>query len=568
MCEREILNHYNHLDSQTTFSDLGLDNNILEALEVLNFVTPTEIQQRAIPIMLEQESDIVGVAQTGTGKTAAFSLPIIQKLDMQEAQPQALILSPTRELCIQICRDIKAYSKKKKGVSTLAVYGGSDIRSQIKSLDRGVHIVVGTPGRTLDLIKRRRLNLHGIKWIVLDEADEMLSMGFKESLTEILATTPEEKQTILFSATMPRDIKRIAKTYMTDPIEISVSHKQRSAKNVHHKYFTIHPKQRYKALKRLVDFHPDVYGIIFCRTKRETQEVAIKLSADGYNSDAIHGDLSQAQRDQVMQRFRKKQILLLVATDVAARGIDVSDLTHVINFNLPDSLETYVHRSGRTGRANKTGESLIIVSDKETYRIRHLEKKFDIKVERGIIPSGIEVNKKRIFAEVQKLEEAQIGVPNDLSAILEEVKERLSEMTKEELIERWITREFAASLKQLAQSEDLNMAPSKSGDRRSRRDQYTRSGSGQYTRVKVNLGHNNRIAPRELITMINQNTRGKSIQLGRIDIDRASSYIDVDTTQVKDLLKAFKNTTFRGHKVVMQTAGAKKKTRFKSYKKR
>jgi len=561
------------LESKTTFSDLGIESSILEALEALNFVHPTEIQERAIPAMLANDKDVVGIAQTGTGKTAAFSLPIIQMLDKDNHAPQALILSPTRELCIQICRDIKSYAKKKKGVTTLAVYGGSDIRSQIKSLQKGINIVVGTPGRTLDLIQRRRLDLSNIQWLVLDEADEMLSMGFKESLTEILSTTPESKRTILFSATMPKDIKRISKTYMSDPLEISVTAENTSAKNVRHIYYTINPRQRYKALKRLVDFHPEVYGIIFCRTKRETQEVAIKLGSDGYNSDAIHGDLSQNQRDQVMQRFRSGQIKLLVATDVAARGIDVSDLTHVINFNLPDSLETYVHRSGRTGRANKSGDSLILVGDKEAYRIRHLEKQIDSKIERGTIPSEAEVSKRRIFAEVARIEETVVADPSDLGPILEEVKAKLSWMTKDDLIERWISSEFASTLRNIAKGEDLNVDVRENRGRRdSRRDSrqggFSRDSKGPFTRVSINLGHNDRVLPKELISLINQNTRGKSINLGRIDIDRSSSYVDVDASQVKDLLHAFKDVKFKGNKVLLQAAKSGKKPHYKKYKKR
>ncbi len=572
---------YNDLESKTTFKELGLEDSILEALEDLNFVHPTEIQERAIPAMLANDKDVVGIAQTGTGKTAAFSLPIIQMLDMGMDAPQALILSPTRELCIQICRDIKTYAKKKKGVTTLAVYGGSDIRSQIKSLQKGVNIVVGTPGRTLDLINRRRLNLTEIQWLVLDEADEMLSMGFKESLTEILSTTPASKRTILFSATMPKDIKKISKTYMSDPLEISVTQENTSAKNVKHIYYTINPRQRYKALKRLVDFHPEVYGIIFCRTKRETQEVAIKLGSDGYNSDAIHGDLSQAQRDQVMGRFRSGQIKLLVATDVAARGIDVSDLTHVINFNLPDSLETYVHRSGRTGRANKSGDSLILVGDKEAYRIRHLERLLDAKIERGSIPSEAEVSKRRIFAEVEKIEKIVVADPSDLGPILEEVKAKLSWMTKDDLIERWISSEFATTLKNIARNENLNVevrenrgrgdrdrGRGRDGDSNSRKGGFSRDAKGPFTRVSINLGHNDRVLPKELIGLINQNTRGKSIQLGRIDIDRSSSYVDVDASQVKDLLKAFKDVKFKGNKVLLQAAKSTKKPHYKKYKKR
>ncbi|MEE9374150.1 MAG: DEAD/DEAH box helicase, partial [Saprospiraceae bacterium] len=358
-----------------TFVDIGLNENILRSLKDLGFTQPTPIQEKCIPFLLEKDIDLIALAQTGTGKTAAFSLPILQKCDASQKHTQAIILSPTRELCLQICNDINSFTKYMPRISTLAVYGGSNISTQIRALRNGVHIVVGTPGRTVDLINRGKLKLQNVNYLVLDEADEMLSMGFQDSLNAILEVTSINRQTVLFSATMPREIRRISKKYMNEPQEISVVTDNKSTTNVSHEYYVTYEKNRYEVLKRLADFNPNIYSIVFCRTRMETQKVADKLIQDGYSAESIHGDLSQIQRDMVMKKFRKKKVQMLVATDVAARGIDVEDLTHVINYNLPDSLEAYVHRSGRTGRADKNGVCITIINARENSRIRQVERK-------------------------------------------------------------------------------------------------------------------------------------------------------------------------------------------------
>ena len=371
-----------------TFEELGLRPELLSAIAEMGYENPTPIQGLALPQLLGSNQDLIAYAQTGTGKTAAFSLPILNQIDPSEEGIKCIILSPTRELGIQITNDIKNYSKHMDRLKVVAVYGGASIDQQLRDLNRGCDIVVGTPGRTLDLINRRKLNLSNVKWLVLDEADEMLSMGFAEDMDAILDTTPAEKQTLLFSATMPKEMVRMSKKYMKDPAEIAAGSKKEANANVHHIYFRINARDRYLALKRAVDFNPDIYGIIFCRTRSETKNVAEKLAADGYNTDAIHGDLSQAQRDHVMSRFRSRQLQLLIATDVAARGLDVQELTHVINYNLPDEDEVYIHRSGRTGRAANEGMSIVLASKKEEQRLRYIEKKLGRKFDRMMIPGG------------------------------------------------------------------------------------------------------------------------------------------------------------------------------------
>ncbi|MGC9352771.1 MAG: DEAD/DEAH box helicase [Mariniphaga sp.] len=393
----------------TLFNTMGLSPEIQQAVELLGFETPTPIQDKTIPFLLENNTDMVALAQTGTGKTAAFGLPIIQQIDTSKKHTQALILSPTRELALQIASDLTNFSKFTQKINIVVVYGGADIRKQINELERGASIVVGTPGRTLDLIKRKKLKVNEIKWLVLDEADEMLSMGFKDDLDAILETSPKEKQTMLFSATMPKEIVSIANKYMTNPHEISVGRKNTGAENVEHHYYVIHAKDRYIALKRVADINPNIYGIIFCRTRAETKEVADKLMQDGYNADALHGDLSQAQRDHVMARFRGKHLQMLVATDVAARGLDVNDLTHVINYNLPDDPEIYIHRSGRTGRAGKKGISVTMIHLREKGKLRQVEKKVNKTFIQKPVPSGKEICEKQLFSLIDKMENTEVN---------------------------------------------------------------------------------------------------------------------------------------------------------------
>jgi ATP-dependent RNA helicase DeaD len=391
-----------------SFTDIGLHDEILNAVRELGFEKPTPIQAKAIPQLLSTNQDLIAFAQTGTGKTAAFGLPAIHLTNVEDKRTQTLVLCPTRELCLQITKDLTNYSKYIKGLGIVAVYGGASIETQIKALKKGAQIVVGTPGRTRDLIKRKKLLIGNVERVVLDEADEMLTMGFKEELDSILAETPHEKQTLLFFATMSKEIMAITKKYMSDPVEISAARMNTVAENVKHFYYMVQAKDRYEVLKRIADINPNIYGIVFCRTRRETKETANKLMQDGYNADALHGDLSQAQRDEVMGRFRMRQLQLLVATDVAARGLDVNDLTHIINYNLPDDAEIYIHRSGRTGRAGKSGTSIAIVHTRETRRIQEIEKKFRIVFCKELVPSGRDICKKQLYSLIDKIEKVEV----------------------------------------------------------------------------------------------------------------------------------------------------------------
>jgi len=564
-----------------TFTDLGLSENILKALETLGFETPTPIQALAIPHLLDEENDLIGLAQTGTGKTAAFSLPILQNVDLEGKDVQALILSPTRELCLQIARDIESFSSH-MDTQTVAVYGGADIRRQIKLLQKPTQIVVGTPGRTLDLIQRGKLKVHAIGILVLDEADEMLSMGFQESLDAILAGTPKSKQTILFSATMPKEIRRIAAKYMHKAKEISVISEHKSASNVSHEYYVTNEKNRYLVLKRLADFNHDMYGIVFCRTRRETQLVADRLMQDGYNSDSLHGDLSQAQRDAVMKKFRNRSLQMLVATDVAARGIDVDDLTHVINFNLPDQLESYVHRSGRTGRANKNGICITIVNEREVRKISILERKIERKFQHKLIPGGAEICKRRLFGLIGQIEEAKIN-KEQLDDVLPQVYKKLSYLSKEELIDRIVALEFNRFLEYYQNAGDLNAKPGKrdrgrdrkSGDRDSGRRDKGRRGfdSGQeFTRYFLNVGKEHNVNKREIITLINQTLPGKKLDIGAINLQRGFSFFEIEKGKEDLVLSSFKGKRFRGHSLAVDLAeapGTKSKKRgFKGRKKK
>jgi ATP-dependent RNA helicase DeaD len=393
------------------FNETGLSPNLLKAIEEMGFETPTPIQEKTIPLILNDNKDIVALAQTGTGKTAAFGLPVIQQITLSSNSTQALVLCPTRELCLQITKDLTKFSLYQGNINIVSVYGGASINEQIRQLDKGAHIVVATPGRALDLIKRKKLKLQTISWLVLDEADEMLSMGFKDDLDAILSGTPKEKQTLLFSATMPKEISVIAKKYMSNPVEVSVGKTNQGADNVSHEYFVVHARDRYEALKRIADVNPKVYGIVFCRTRAETKEVADNLIRDGYNADALHGDLSQEMRDIVMNRFRNRRLQLLVATDVAARGLDVNDLTHVINYNLPDDPEIYIHRSGRTGRAGKKGISLSILHLKERGKLKDIERMLNKKIENKPVPSGRDICEKQLFNLIDKVEMLRLIPP-------------------------------------------------------------------------------------------------------------------------------------------------------------
>ena len=452
----------------STFQEMGFKKEILDAISEMGFETPTSIQDKAIPVILSSSRDIIGRAQTGTGKTGAFGLPILQKLNSKSEHVQALILCPTRELCIQITKEIQNFAKNLLNVRVIPVYGGASMDTQVYALKQKAQIVVGTPGRTLDLINRKKLKLEELQWVVLDEADEMLSMGFKDDMDAILATTSKEKQTLLFSATMPHEIMRIVKTYMKDPEEIAAEQIQTGADNVTHHYYEVQARDRYVALKRIIDMQPEIYAIIFCRTRAETKEIAEKLSAEGYNSDALHGDLSQQQREYTLGRFRTKTLQLLIATDVAARGLDVTDLTHVINYNLPDDPDTYIHRSGRTGRAHRKGISISIIHSRENNRIKDLERRVGKPFERKKVPTGKEICEKQLFHLVEKVENVEVE-EKQIMEFLPVIFNKLSWLDREELIKRFVSVEFNRFLAYYKDAKDINVDHRKPDSTRSDR---------------------------------------------------------------------------------------------------
>ena len=436
------------------FEQLGLNESLLRAINDLGFENPSEVQEKAIPLLLEKDTDIVALAQTGTGKTAAFGFPLIQKIDADNRNTQALILSPTRELCLQITNEIKLYSKYINGIRTVAIYGGASITEQAREIKKGAQIIVATPGRMQDMLNRKMIDISKINFCVLDEADEMLNMGFYEDIVSILSTTPDEKNTWLFSATMPREVARIAKEFMRKPLEITVGHKNSGSSTVSHEFYLVNGRNRYEALKRLADANPDIFSVVFCRTKRDTQAVAEKLIGDGYNAAALHGDLSQAQRDAVMKSFRTRQIQMLVATDVAARGIDVDDITHVINYQLPDEIETYNHRSGRTGRAGKSGTSIVIVTKSELRKISTIEKIIKQKFEEKSIPSGMEICEIQLFHLANKIKDVEVD--HEIDSYLPAIYEVMKDLTKEEVIKKMVSVEFNRFINYYKKNQDLN----------------------------------------------------------------------------------------------------------------
>ena len=530
---------------KTTFKDLGLREEILRAITEMGYEHPTPVQNEAIPRIIGSPQDLVALAQTGTGKTAAFSLPILHQLDTDLKKTQVLILSPTRELGIQIAKNIEEYTKYLPGVRSVAVYGGSSIDTQIRVIKRGVHVVVGTPGRTLDLIRRKQLDFSNIKWLVLDEADEMLSMGFSEDLDAILADTPQDKQTLLFSATMPSSISRIAKKFMNNHTEITVGSKNEGAKNVEHHYYQVRGRERYQALKRIVDAHPEVYGIIFCRTRQETKDIAEKLSQEGYNSDAIHGDVSQAQREFVMRRFRNKQIQILVATDVAARGVDVDDLTHVINYNLSDDPEIYVHRSGRTGRAGKEGISISIITNRENNRLRQLENMVGKKFIKKQIPTGEEICRRQLFTFIDKMKNVEIK-EDEIIDFLPKVYETLQELSREEIIKQFVSLEFNTFLKYYENASDLNVSDSsRDRDRSDRGDRGDRGSRGKFARFHLGVGSKHGVSPRDVINLINQAFRQERVGVGQIEIMKSFSFFEVEEDFASQVEKAFKGMNYK-----------------------
>jgi len=528
------------------FKNTGLNNELLRAVTTLGFEKPTPIQEKIIPEILNSSRDIIGLAQTGTGKTAGFGLPLIQKINIEDRSVQSLILCPTRELCMQITEDINNYAQFTGGLSVLAVYGGANISPQIQSLRKGTHIVVGTPGRTLDLIRRNILKVNRISWLILDEADEMLNMGFKEDLNAILETTPSEKQTLLFSATMPADVRRIAENYMKQPLEITAGKKNTGADNVEHHYYVVKASDRYAALKRIADINPMIYGIVFCRTRNETKDVADKLIQDGYNADALHGELSQAQRDHVMQRFRKRTLQLLIATDVAARGIDVNELTHIINYNLPDDPEVYLHRSGRTGRAGKSGISITISHSREGRRIRELEDLIGKKFLHKMIPGGREICKKRLFNLIDKVENVEVD-ESKIESFMPAIYKKLEWLGREELIKHFVSVEFNRFLEYYKNAPNLNIVPDKTAS-----EKRKRNGNTDYANIYINIGSKKGMNPSNLIGLINEAMGKRDIPIGKIDVQRNFSFFEIDRTYDQKLLEVFDRAVYEDQAVVVE----------------
>ncbi|MBZ9631881.1 DEAD/DEAH box helicase [Salegentibacter sp. LM13S] len=516
------------------FEQLGLNPSILKAVEEMGFTDPSEIQEKAIPVLLNEDTDMVALAQTGTGKTAAFGFPLIQKINVSKKHTQALILSPTRELCLQITNELKNYSKFEKGLNPVAIYGGASITDQARQIERGAQIIVATPGRMQDMINRNLVDITKIEYCVLDEADEMLNMGFFEDIKAILSHTPKEKNTWLFSATMPKEVAIIAKKFMRTPIEITVGSKNQGTSNVSHEFYLVNSRQRYEALKRLADANPDIFSVIFCRTKRDTQKVAEKLIEDGYSAAALHGDLSQNQRDLVMKSFRSKQIQMLVATDVAARGIDVDDITHVINYQLPDEIETYTHRSGRTGRAGKSGVSMVIVTKSEMRKIKSIERIIQQKFEQKDIPDGMEICRVQLFHLANDIKETKINP--EIEAYLPSINEVLEDFTKEELIKKFFSVEFTRFFNYYKNSEGLS-SPSAPADG---------GGSGDSTRYFINVGSKDGFDWMSLKDFLKA-----TLDLGRddvykVDVKDSFSFFNTDAKNTESVLSTFKDFKHQG----------------------
>lgn len=557
-----------------TFKELGLKPEVVKSVEDLGFETPTPIQEKAIPHILNSERDLLAFAQTGTGKTAAFGLPVINQIDENSFKTQALVLCPTRELCNQISKDLESFVKYLPNVKITAVYGGERIDRQIKTLKSGVQIVVGTPGRTLDLIRRKKLKIQNIEWLVLDEADEMLSMGFKDELDAIMAETPEEKQILLFSATKQAGINSMVKNFMDDPHEIQMGKRNESAENLEHHYYMVQNKNKFKALKRIVDLSTEIYGIIFCRTRRDTQEIADKLSQDGYNAEAIHGDLSQAQREYVMRRFRNGTLQLLVATDVAARGLDVDDLTHVINYQLPDNLETYVHRSGRTGRAGKSGIAVAIVNSKEKGRISYLERKLGKKMERQMIPTGEDIYKQQLANYLDKIEAIEVN-ETSIEPHLETVYERFADLSKEELLQKFLSMELNRIADYYKGAEDINVysrnqliKKERASGGRKKLDGFEENGSvvsGSSLMMKrfyINIGKKKHLKPLQLIELINDSIGRTDAEIGKIEILRNFSFFELDATYEQELLLGMQGKRYGKEDLVVEPTVTNKSSNF------
>ena len=533
------------------FSDIKLNENIAKSLDELGFISPTPIQSKTIPLLLDTKQDLIGAAQTGTGKTAAFGIPSIHLTDISDKSVQSLILCPTRELCIQITKDLKKYSKYVKGIQIVPVYGGASMETQIRALKKGSQIVIGTPGRTKDMIKRKKLSLVSIDRVVLDEADEMLSMGFKEDLDFILSKATAGVQKLLFSATMPKKVTSIIKNYMKNPVTIAVDPVNTAATNVLHQYHVVQAKDRYETVKRIADINPNIYGIVFCRTRRETKVVSNRLMVDGYNADALHGDLSQSQRDEVMNRFRKSQLQLLVATDVAARGLDVNNLSHIINYNLPDDPEIYTHRSGRTGRAGRTGISIAIVHSRELRRLKDIEKISGVTFSKELVPTGEDICKKQLYALIDKIK--NIEVDNEkIEPFLSSIHKKLDGLDRDQLIKHFVYAEFSRFISYYKNARDVNVFSAKKSSR-SRTDRKSRgrdnSSKNNFTRFHINIGTKHRLNPLKLISLINESLNSDIHEIGKIEILKTFSFFEIDSIVSQELLETLNETKFNNVKV-------------------
>lgn len=544
-----------------TFSTIGINLNILKNLSSMGFQRPTPVQEKVIPFMLEDERDMIVLSQTGTGKTAAFGLPLIQLTDTHDRQTKGLVLCPTRELCLQVAKDMESFTGHSDGPRILAVYGGASIADQIRALKRGVHIIVATPGRLNDLINRRKVDLSAVENLIFDEADEMLKMGFQDEINSILARTPSDKNTLLFSATMSSDIKAIAGKYMRRPLEVTIGRKNACSENVTHEYYVVNSKNRYPVLRRIVDNSPEIYSIVFCRTKHETQAVASKLIGHGYRADAIHGDLSQAQRDQVMKKFRERQLQILVATDVAARGLDVNDLTHVIHYNLPDDIAGYTHRSGRTGRAGRSGISLSLVNSGEQFRIRRIEKNIQKKFKRCKIPTGMDICRRQLIKFSDNFAASEVNQAL-VDTFITEFSARLSHMDRDEILKKIISRELQDLFRFYSDSPDFNTEPASQREPRSTKYKgKKRSGSqkNHLIRFHIDAGKRSGVMPQAILGQINRNAGDERIRVKRIEIMRNSAILEADSRYKSKIMAAFKDFSLNGRPVSIAVAADREK---------
>ena len=561
-----------------TFEETGIEERLVKAVTDLGFVNPTPIQEKAIPVLLSGTTDFIGLAQTGTGKTAAFGLPLLDLIDAAAKHPQALVVCPTRELCLQIVSEIELFKKYMPAVHVIAVYGGSSIGAQIRDLKRGVQIVVATPGRLIDLIERKAINLEQIKYVVLDEADEMLNMGFQDDIEFILQNTPKRESTWLFSATMPAEIRRVSKKYMKTPVEVTVGKMNTANKNIDHQFYVTSAQHRYETLKRLIDFNPGIYGIIFTRTKADAQDIAEKLTREGYDIDALHGDLTQGQRDKVMGEFREKTLQLLIATDVAARGIDVKDITHVINYELPDDIEVYTHRSGRTGRAGNTGICMSIVHSREIGRLRQIERIVQVPFHKLEIPTGKDVCRKQFFNFMDRLLQTDIS-HGDYESYVPMLQEKFADMTKEDILKRVAAMEFNRFLKYYENAEDLNVRERSRTDVRERRPvqagpggpgqdyrrdtprggsrEFNGGSGGDYMRLFVNLGTKDGFYKASFLQFILDMSELRKESLGRIDMKEMNSWIEVDRKSANQMIRSIDGKTYKGRRIRMNDANSR-----------